>query len=174
VEPFDDSGTPKLRSTSNNNVIYEKLVTAFLMAFKVEKGMNKSVVKHVFKIDDRFDLRHDLQVRILWTHANVAAVGNRSITWRLDYNFFEEDEAIGGTLTELDFTVDYPVVAVYPILGSPWETITAPGEEKTSLELETYVKTYHADLTEDVYMVGLELEYTENISRLKALRRRKR
>ena len=174
VEPFDDGGTPKLRSLSNNNVIYAKLATAGMMAFTVEKGTDKSVVRHVFKIDDRFDLRHDLQVRVLWTHANIAAIGDRSITWRIDHGFLAEEAALGGTLTELDFDADYPVVAAFPLLVSPWGVITAPGETKKFFEFELFVKTYNAALTEAVYLVGLEIEYTENISRLKSLRRKRR
>jgi len=174
VESFDDGGTPKLRSTSNNNVIYEKIATAFLMAFKVEKGTDKSVVRHVFRIDDRFDLRHDLKVQVFWTHASVAAIGARSITWRVDYGFLEDEEALGGTLTELDLDVDYPVVAVYPILASPWGQITAPGETKKFFEFETYVHAYNAALTEDTYVVGLNIEYTENTSKLKSFRRKRR
>lgn len=116
-----------------------------------------------FPIPRVWDRRQPIDMRVWWS-SEAAAVGTRSITWKVQYNTFTADDSIYGTLVDLDtlIAVDYPAGTSGYFQVSPTGRINAGkiAAAHTMLDLNVFMSAFDGAFTEKKFFLGLEIEYT--------------
>lgn len=128
-----------------------------------------NAIQHFMQIPPNWDRSHPIYFRVVWS-SEAAAVGSRSVTWRVSYSL-----AQGNVNTVLDggnSVLDTAIAADTPKGTAKTLQVTENGilnagslaSAKTHLMLAVLPNPV-TSFSEDKYFLGLEIEYTPRFGR---------
>lgn len=126
-------------------------------------------VAHMMPIPSNWDRSHQIKARVIWS-SEAAAVGNRTITWKIMHKALTLDsDAIATPSTVLDTAIaaDAPIGTAKTLQATAWGIINA-GKFPTTDEFLAFLvemDAFHTDFSENKYLVGVQFEFTPKLSR---------
>jgi hypothetical protein len=176
-ELYDNAGTPALRSAANANVEFEEIGSTGLSGFKVAGQAGASGVRHLITIPKEWDRTRGISVRTVWTHAisSGTVVGARDLVWDMEYGFLSVEASINGstvyqhvlTATDVPNTAeDYPIqtssAVDQPVANATADTHVAWDQGDIVYHFRINLSAVDASFVEDIWILGLEIEFSPN------------
>lgn len=131
-------------------------------------------VRHHMAIPGDLDRMHPVFLRAVWTTA-AAAVGDRDITFKILYGCYEAGtDQLAAPATALDTAIvaDVPTGTAYTVEKTAAGVINAGQLSGDTIGLLTEMDAFDAALTEDKFLLGIEMEYTPQQANRASPRRR--
>jgi hypothetical protein len=130
-------------------------------------------IAHVMAIPTNWARNQPIRVRAIWECA-AAAVGARDITWKFLYSLITPDTTaliVPATALDTAIAVDVPLGTANTVQRSPAGIINANTIGDTVLYMSFLMEmdAFHADLSEDKHLLGVEFEYTVRMGHGKPL-----
>ncbi|MBN2131779.1 MAG: hypothetical protein JW741_19925 [Sedimentisphaerales bacterium] len=151
---------------TGNPELVEVGVTGF-MALKMSNGGDD--IRHLMAVPSAWDRNHPIRVRVLWS-SEAAAVGDRTIDWKVLYRSLTPGDAILAPVAALDTPI--PVGSVPTGVTRAFETTgwgvlnghTIP-DDALAIALCFEMDAHHVSFTESKFLLGAEFEYSPRVSR---------
>lgn len=154
-----------LVSAGAGNPVFKEIGTTGIMALVTASAGDD--IRSSIDIPWDLDRHNPVRVRAKWA-SEAAAVGSRSITWKVLYGAIgAEADPVAAPATALSTPIaaDVPLGTAKMVQWSPWGVISAGSIAKTKDTLNFLVEmdAFDGSFTEDKYLLGLQIEYTRRV-----------
>lgn len=129
-------------------------------------------IRHLMEVPWDLDRKHPVRVRVIWTSAEAGAAADSTATWLVKYlELTPNSTTLIDPATALDTAIaaDLAIDGPYKFQSSPWGVINPNQIADAAAFIAWLVEldALGAGLAENVYLLGIQIEYSVNMGESK-------